>query len=122
MRLDNFAYWLQGHFELREDTEELTELQFIKIRQHINLVKGYEMMKGGPGSTGSFENLVFFKWLDKELDTLSLHTGGTLVIETKLNALFVHVDAGQNIDLSQAQVSHLNYLHNPNGKDELQRC
>ena len=122
MRLDNFAYWLQGHFELREDTEELTELQFIKIRQHINLVKAYEMMKGGPGSTGSFEIFVFFMWLDKELDTLSLHTGGTLAIETKLGALFHHVDAEQDINLSPAQVSHLKKLHNPNGDEEVLRC
>lgn len=119
MRLDNFAYWLQGHFELREDNEELTELQYTKIRQHMNLVKAYEMLKGGPGTTGNLKTFAFFQWLDRNIETLSMHIGGTLTIQAKLNALFVHVDAEQNIDLSQAQVSHLNKIHNPNGGDEV---
>lgn len=37
MKLENFAYWLQGFFEL-SGTDELTPEQVRTIKNHLNLV------------------------------------------------------------------------------------
>lgn len=39
MKTSEFAYWLQGYFELREDDAPLTVKQCVVIQNHINLVK-----------------------------------------------------------------------------------
>ena len=45
MNASEFCYWLQGHFELADKTEGLTEAQVRIIKAHLNLVFKHDLDK-----------------------------------------------------------------------------
>ena len=104
----DFAYWLQGFFELQSDPKQnLTPKQVQTINSHIALVNeeggaNYLTMTIGALLAGS------------EAGGLS----NTAPIRAVLSAHFEHVIDPQ----SKGEQSHLNSIHNGGGPGPVTRC
>lgn len=59
MRSRDFAYWLQGFFELSKDNDGLTTEQVKMIQAHLNLVFVHEIDPsfGGKGEQEKLNNI-----------------------------------------------------------------
>lgn len=111
MNSKDFAYWLQGYFELRTDsTSILTETQIKIIKQHLELVKVTDKKLQG-----------FCAWLNtifELLDTLKLSFNVSFneelmkILSIKLNEEFKHV-----IDPTYSAQEVLNKIHSFRDKD-----
>ena len=53
----DFAYWLQGYFELTEDDQPLTAKQVQIIRNHLNLVFKHEIDDLYAGDKEELQNI-----------------------------------------------------------------
>ncbi len=106
---NEFSYWVQGFFELRNETEQdnqaLTEAQWRCVKKHLELVKTVEK-KGLSG---------FPAWLDGVLTVATCpelvvdQKALTRLVETKLGEHFQHV-----IDKTYpGDQKVLNEIHNP---------
>lgn len=101
MKQDEFAYWLQGYFELRENDNPLTLAQGICIRNHLELVKTSNITPifGKKTATAAMKPITgFCAWLDGALEMAGhsavdglLSTISLNLIKNKLAAEFVHV-------------------------------
>jgi len=86
MKSNEFTYWLQGYFELREDDGALSLSQIKCIKRHIELVQKVEGLEAG----------LFIFWLTGVLDAINcLETdldelGITDLIKGKLGEYFKH--------------------------------
>lgn len=108
-----FCYWLQGHFELREDSNALTKDQCECIQKHINLVKEVEGDNTGPfitwleGTLSVIDTTEFVE--DKEVVGVIL-ASTTELVRGKLNECFEHVIDKKYSDDPKVQVN-LNNIH-----------
>ena len=123
MHTNEFCYWLQGYFELKDELESneskgfpLTQKQMECIRRHMDIVKSVDKGNTGP----------FILWLE---GVLSLAQGSTVdpnhttdLIRTKLAGIFKDViDKSYTKDLPEDEADEfdkkLDEIHKP-GKNE----
>ena len=52
MKAEQFCFWLQGYFEIGENTEGLNTRQVQIIRNHLNMVFQYDIDPKMPDPTG----------------------------------------------------------------------
>lgn len=117
MKNSEFAYWLQGFFEI-SDPQKITKKQREIILNHINLCLTYEKMK--PSSNKKIT--AFIEDLKKELLSMSLvGKEETKKIKTKWSTIFEHIDFDNNQGLSKEDIVKLIKEHAPNTNPVL-RC
>lgn len=111
MHKHEFCYWLQGYFELRNNSEHLTDNQIECIKKHIKLVETVEKRLEG-----------FPAWLMGVLDSYELLDSGDAtatkkfneMIRERLNSVFKHEVDGKYGNQELQDI--LDGIHNPSGK------
>lgn len=126
MKPNEFAYWLQGYFELREEDKPLTREQWDVVINHINLVK--KVLEGSKRDLADalFSNLkenstvAFINWLVGILEAAATPElkvdldAITPLVKKKLGEQFEHViDKGYGIDPAV-----LHEVHSPASKKQ----
>lgn len=115
MKANEFAYWLQGFFEINGSDAALTAAQAKAILAKTEKV---ELAQGNP------QTLAFVAYAKGSLSTASRVASDELLkvvtddLKTKLNAVFVHeIDPSYEGDQNQ-----FGKIHRPNGPDFTVRC
>lgn len=113
MRSNDFAFWLQGYFELREEGLPLNPRQLGIVKAHLALVRETEGKKLGG----------FPEWLQGTLDAMGdqpMDERLLRLVEKRLANEFEHVidplyEKGKN-------KQNLDWLHGGGAGDTLIRC
>jgi hypothetical protein len=108
----NFAYWLQGYFELSDEIVEGVSLPLkvrVLISQHI------DMCKATPGNYNS-KLVGFLGWMESAIE----FTATSDSIRKKLDNLFEHVIDPMTVDDEVAQ--NQSAAHNPYNYPDGARC
>jgi len=119
MHTNEFVYWLQGYFELKDELESteskgfpLTRKQMECIRRHMDIVKSVDKE-----NTGNF-----ILWLEGVLSLAQYsdidYNDTTDLIRTKLAGIFKHeIDKSYTKDLPEDEADEfdkkLNEIHKP---------
>jgi hypothetical protein len=118
MRSIEFAYWLQGYFEISEDVTEINERRLSIIKAHLSLVFEYDK-----------EPSKFIHWLKGFLDGAnhnSLTPELTDKVKKELHSIFKHVIDPSYTNDPKKQ-NEMNAIHNSSNnhlfsKEEGVRC
>ena len=111
MKATEFCYWLQGAFELGEQTS-LTDPQVVCARKHLELVRAN-------GMTGPERVVTFCGWVAGVFDLLegsdaTVRKRGISMLRSSLNDVFEHA-----IDKMYENSDHLESIH---GRETGVRC
>ncbi len=119
MKSTEFAYWLQGFFELSGDSiKELNEKHCVLIKKHLELVFTYDKTPSK-----------FCIWLKGVLDSADIACGNsedlelnqdfTNLIKKELASIFKHeIDSSYGSDIQDA----LNNIHSNTNESTIYRC
>lgn len=110
MNFRDFAYWIQGFYELSGQCNLSNERRTI-VRNHINLVKTTSMDKSDEARIEAVELLI-----DMKLEVADK------ALEAYIGTYFEHVIDKQHPDQAAADQAHAPHLVVPFTLDKLVRC
>ena len=117
MNTVDFCYWLQGFFELRDDSNQLTDNQINIIKNHINLALLHEKPKVKYTHENQLNPTDFCYWLQ---GCLSFNNVSTTDIERKLHNVFLHTIDHDKLHETTHTIAELDSAHTGLSLDELQ--